>query len=268
MALLEVTGLTVRYRGVVALDNVSLSVGRGEVVGLIGPNGAGKTTLFNVVSGLVPAGAGEVRLDGVDITRASADRRARLGLGRTFQSPQLLSRLSVLDNLLLGCQSRMRGGMLSDGLRLPASYRDDVRARREAEEIADDVGLGMHLHRAVGDLPLGMRRLVEVGRALCGRPRLLLLDEAASGIGRDRGGELAGFFRTLRDRFDLAMLVVEHDLEFVMGLCDFVYVLDFGRLIARGTPEQVRNDPAVAAAYLGREAPSGTSQEVTGAAVG
>jgi len=253
MALLEVHGVCVRFRGLVALDGVSLSVARGEVVGLIGPNGAGKTTLFNAVSGLQGVDGGRMLVDGQDVTRASADRRARLGLGRTFQTPQLISRLSAYDNILLGCQARMTNGLFSDGLRLPSSYRNEMRARREVDDVVDFLGLGEHVHRGVGELPLGVRRLVEIGRALCTRPRLLLLDEAASGIGRDESGQLQDLFSRIRDRYQLSMLVVEHDVEFVLGLCDYVYVLDFGRVIARGTPDVVRSDPAVVAAYLGEE---------------
>jgi branched-chain amino acid transport system ATP-binding protein len=253
MALLEAHGLTVRFRGLVALDGVSLSVSRSEMVGLIGPNGAGKTTLFNAVSGLQHLDGGRLQFDGSDVTTHPADRRARLGIGRTFQSPQLVTRLSAYDNVLLGCQARMRNGLFADGLRLPASYQNEVRARRDVDEVVDFLGLGEHVHRAVGELPLGVRRLVEIARALCTRPRLLLLDEAASGIGRDESGQLQELFGRVRRQFDLSMLVVEHDVDFVLGLCDYVYVLDFGRLIARGTPEVVRNHHAVISAYLGEQ---------------
>jgi branched-chain amino acid transport system ATP-binding protein len=253
MALLEVHGVRVRFRGLVALDGVSLSVSRGEIVGLIGPNGAGKTTLFNAVSGLQSVDGGRMAFDGVDITRASADRRARMGLGRTFQTPQLITRLSAYDNILLGCQARMTNGVFADGLRLPSSYHNEMRARREVDDVVGFLGLGEHVHRSVGELPLGVRRLVEIARALCTRPRLLLLDEAASGIGRDESGQLQDLFARIRRAYDLSMLVVEHDVDFVLGLCDYAYVLDFGRLIARGTPDVVRTHPDVIAAYLGEE---------------
>jgi ABC-type branched-subunit amino acid transport system ATPase component len=253
MAELEVEGVTVRFKGLLALDDVSLSVSRGEVVGLIGPNGAGKTTLFNTVTGLQACDAGMVRFDGHDLAPMSADRRARLGIARTFQTVQLLSKLSTYDNILLGCQARMRTGLFSDGLRLPTSWRDEVLARREVDQVIDFLGLGEYAHRGVGELPLGTRRLVEIARALCTRPRLVLLDEAASGIGRDETGDLQALFRRIRDEYSLSMLVVEHDVDFVLGLCDYVYVLDFGRLICRGTPQTVRTDPKVVAAYLGAE---------------
>ena len=253
MALLEVHGLCVRYRGLVALDGVSLSVSRGEVVGLIGPNGAGKTTLFNAVTGLQRADGGRIRFEAQDVTGAAADRRARLGIGRTFQTPQLINGLSAYDNILLGCQARMSNGLFADGLRLPSSYRNETLARREVDELVEVLGLGDHAHHGVGALPLGVRRLVEIARALASRPKLLLLDEAASGIGAGESGRLRDLFSRIRRAFDLSMLLVEHDVDFVLGLCDYVYVLDFGRLIARGTPEVVRNDPAVVAAYLGDE---------------
>ena len=253
MAQLEVSATTVRFRGLVALDDVSLSVSKSEVVGLIGPNGAGKTTLFNCITGMQALNAGRVVFEGRDITRLLADRRARLGIGRTFQTVQLLTRLSTYDNILLGCQARMRSGLLSDGLRLPVSFRDEMRARHEVDDVVDFLRLGEYAHRGVGELPLGMRRLVEIARALCMRPKLLLLDEAASGIGRDEAGELQGLFRRIRDAYDLSMLVVEHDVDFVLGLCDYVYVLDFGRMIARGVPQVVRSNPEVITAYLGAD---------------
>ena len=253
MPQLEVHDVCVRFHGLVALDRVSLSVSRGEVVGLIGPNGAGKTTLFNAITGLQRVDAGGVVFEGEDLTRSGADRRARLGIGRTFQTAQLISRLSAYDNILLGCQARMGNGLVADGLRLPSSYRNEVLARREVDEVVDFLGLGEHAHRGVGELPLGVRRLVEIARALCTRPRLLLLDEAASGIGREESGALRELFLRIRDRHELSILIIEHDVEFVLGLCDYVYVLDFGRMIARGTPAVVRSHPDVIAAYLGEE---------------
>jgi ABC-type branched-subunit amino acid transport system ATPase component len=254
MALLEVRGVAVRFRGLVALDGVSLSVSRGEVVGLIGPNGAGKTTLFNTITGLQRADTGGITFDGREVIALSADRRSRLGIGRTFQTPQLIARLSVYDNILLGCQARMRNGVFADGLRLPSSHRNEALARREVDDVVAELGLGEHVHRGVGELPLGVRRLVEIARALCTRPKLLLLDEAASGIGREESWHLLELFAGIRREHDLSMLVVEHDVDFVLSLCDFVYVLDFGRMIARGTPDVVRSNPEVIAAYLGEEA--------------
>jgi branched-chain amino acid transport system ATP-binding protein len=253
MAQLEVEGVSVRFRGLVALDDVSLSVSRGEVVGLIGPNGAGKTTLFNTITGMQACDGGAVRFEGQDLFRTSADRRSRMGIARTFQTVQLLTKLSTYDNILLGCQARMRSGLFSDGLRLPISWRDETLARREVDAVVEFLGLGEYAHRGVGELPLGSRRLVEIARAVCTRPKLLLLDEAASGIGRDETGELQALFRRIRDEYQLSMLVVEHDVEFVLGLCDYVYVLDFGRLIARGSPQAVRTNPQVITAYLGAD---------------
>ena len=253
MSQLEVRDVTVRFQGLVALDTVSLSVSRGETVGLIGPNGAGKTTLFNAITGFQALTAGRVFLDDRDITPLRPDTRARLGIGRTFQTVQLISRLTTYDNILLGCQARMGNGLFSDGLRLPRSFRNEVLARREVDELIAFLGLEPYADRGVSELPLGVRRLVEIARALCLRPRLLLLDEAASGIGRDETGALQALFRRIRDTYAVSMLVVEHDVDFVMGLCDYVYVLDFGRLIARGVPDAVRRNQKVISAYLGEE---------------
>ena len=251
MALLEVRGLRVRRGGVSVLDGVSLSAGAGEVVGLIGPNGAGKTTLFDTVCGYAPDATGSIVLDGRELLGLGADHRSRLGVGRTFQTPRPAPSLSVGESLLAGCQSRMRTGIVADALRLPRSGRQEQLAREEVERMAGLVGITSLLSRPVAGQPLGVLRLVELARALCGQPRILLLDEAVSGIARDHAERLRGLVRRVVDATGVAVVVVEHDVEFVLGVCDFVYVLDAGRLIARGRPEGIRTDPAVVSAYLG-----------------
>ena len=253
MALLEVRGLRVRRRGALVLDSVSLSVGRGEIVGLIGPNGAGKTTLFDAVGGLVEVASGSVRLADREISAMSADRRARLGIGRTFQTPRLAPSMTVGESLLAGCQARLSTGIVADSLRLPWSTREERLARAEVERVAALVGVGDILAEPMGGQPLGMLRLVEIARALCGLPRVLMLDEAVSGMARDAASELCALVRRIGRVTGAGILVVEHDVEFVLELCDVVYVLDAGRLIARGSPRRVREDPAVIAAHLGDE---------------
>jgi branched-chain amino acid transport system ATP-binding protein len=267
MALLEVRGLRVRRRGALVLDSVSLSVGRGEIVGLIGPNGAGKTTLFDAVGGLVEVEGGSVTLDGREIGASSADRRARMGIGRTFQTPRLAPSMSVGESLLGGCQARLRTGIVADSLRLPWSTREERLARAEVERIARLVGVEEILGEPVAGQPLGVLRLVEIARALCGLPRVLLLDEAVSGMAREAASGLCSLIRRIGRATGAGILVVEHDVEFVLELCDAVYVLDAGRLIARGSPQRVRDDPAVIAAYLGEETPA-RSEEAGVAAVG
>ena len=250
-ALLEVHGVGLAYGSHRAVDGVSLAASRGEIVGLIGPNGAGKTTLLDLVAGELLPDQGRIELDGRDVTRLPAHRRARLGIGRTFQAADLVNALVVRDNLMLGCQARQRTSLLEDGLRVGRSHAAEVRAAREVERVLEDVGIGSDANRAVAGLPLGRRRLVEIARALCAAPRVLLLDEAASGMSGDDLAALARLLRRVTADQGLAVLLVEHDVEFVFAVCDFVYVMAAGRLIARGAPDAVRRHPDVVAAYTG-----------------
>ena len=232
MALLEGRDVTVRYAGLVAADRVSFSVEIGEMVGLIGPNGAGKTTLLDALSGFVRP-QGHVLIDGRDVTGWEPEKRTSLGMARTFQRLELFATMTVHDNLLIAAEANFAEVEFILNL-LGRSRRgrgDDL-----AWRVVDRLGLGPVATRLAGEVPLGIGRLVEIGRALCTEPRILLLDEPTSGL--DDG---------------LGVLLVEHDLNLVMGLCDRVAVMDFGRLIAQGTPEQVQRDPAVRAAYFGEE---------------
>jgi ABC-type branched-subunit amino acid transport system ATPase component len=250
-ALLEVHGVGVDYGLHVAVDCVSLSASRGEIVGLIGPNGAGKTTLLDIVAGENLPNRGRIDLDGRDITALPAWRRARLGVGRTFQSVDLVGSLTVQDNLMLGCQARQRTSLLEDGLRIGRSRRAEALAAKEVARVLDMVSMRSDAQRQVGALPLGRRRLVEIARALCMAPRLLLLDEAGSGMSVDDLATLAALLRRLTKEEGLAVVLVEHDVDFVLDVCDFVYVMAAARLIARGTPEAVRVHPDVIRAYTG-----------------
>jgi branched-chain amino acid transport system ATP-binding protein len=250
-ALLEVHGVGVDYGTHIAVDGVSLAASRGEIVGLIGPNGAGKTTLLDVVAGENLPSRGRIELDGRDITRLPAWRRARLGVGRTFQAADLVGSLTVHDNLMLGCQARQRTSLLEDGLRIGRSRHAEALAAGEVDRVLGMVGIRSDGPRQVGTLPLGRRRLVEIARALCALPRLLLLDEAGSGMSSDDLATLAALARRLTADMGLAVVLVEHDVDFVFDVCDFVYVMAAGRLIARGTPDAVRRNPAVISAYTG-----------------
>ncbi|GGX96191.1 ABC transporter ATP-binding protein [Streptomyces fructofermentans] len=249
---LRAEGIGVRFGGVRALDDVGITLCAGEVRGLIGPNGAGKTTLFDVLSGIRRPDAGSVRLDGVDVTRHSPVRRARHGMRRTFQRQQLFGQLTVADNLLVAQEWRGGGGGLAaDLLALPAR-RSYERARRErAGKVLADFGLDGRGDAAAGTLPVGRARMAELARAVADPPRVLLLDEPASGTTDDERRRLASAVRRLAEDEGCAVLLVEHDVAFVMELCSRVLVLDLGRVLAEGTPAEVRADRRVRDAYLG-----------------
>jgi len=232
---LEVREVTVRFGGNVALDGVSLSAAPGLVTGLIGPNGAGKTTLFNVITGLLPPSGGSVLIDGTNLARVRPSSRARLGMARTFQRLELFTLLSVRENIRVAVDIRKTGGSS------PAEFVDEIIERVGLTDVAD---------ARVGSLSTGRARLVELGRALATRPKVLLLDEPASG--QDEG-ETEAFGRLLRElaHEGIAVVLVEHDMQLVMQVCDMIHVLDFGRIIAVGTAADIQRDEAVLAAYLG-----------------
>jgi len=251
MALLEIERVTVRFGGVQALDAVDLRLNRGEILGLIGPNGAGKTTLFNCVTGVVRPDDGRIRYDGRDITHLKPHRRARLGIARTFQNLQLFSRLTVLENLMVPIDAFSRRGMLADALKLPVARYEERRAAEHACALLHFLGILDRAEALAGDLPVGLQRRLELGRALALRPALLLLDEPAAGLDGHETAELAVLLSRIRERFALSMLLVDHDMALVMQVCDHIYVLDFGELIAGGSPQQIRENPEVIRAYLG-----------------
>jgi len=252
---LEAHEVSQRFGGLRALDRVSLRVPEGSIVGLIGPNGAGKTTLFDCITGVRPPAEGRVHLFGRVVTEWPAHRRAALGVGRTFQRLELFGSLTVEENVVVAAEAEFgHGGALSDLLALPESVRTREDARDIAASTLELLGLEPHRDEPAGSLPIGLARRVELGRALARYPRLLLLDEPSSGLSAGESASLAELLRGLRDERGTSMLVVEHDMAFVMNLCDHMYVLDFGRLLADGTPDAIRRDPAVRAAYLGEEA--------------
>jgi ABC-type branched-subunit amino acid transport system ATPase component len=247
---LAVDAVSVRFGGLVAVDDATLIAPQGQITGLIGPNGAGKTTTFNVCSGLTRPSAGHVRLFGDDVTSLSPSARANRGLGRTFQRMELFESLSVLDNVALGREARLAGG---NPLRQVVGRRAD---RSQALAAGDSAllrcGITDLAARRPGELSTGQRRLVELARVIAGDFRLLLLDEPSSGLDR---GETKRFGEILRDLVadGLGILVVEHDMSLVLSICDYVYVLDFGKMIFEGTPSEVATSDVVRAAYLGSE---------------
>lgn len=254
-AVLELIDVGVRFGGISALDGVSLSVAPGEIVGLIGANGAGKTTLFDVISGVRPPNLGRVHLHGADVTGWSQHRRARAGLRRTFQRVQVFGWLTVEENLLVASEWRGGGGgVLADLLGSPTRRRREHERRRRTEQVLGSCGLEAVSDVQASGLPIGTARLVELGRALVDEPSLLLLDEPASGLDHTESDRFAQVVRSVRDRTGTAVLLVEHDVGFVMEHCDRIVVLHLGQVLAEGTPEEIRADPAVRDAYLGTPA--------------
>ncbi len=251
MPVLELRDVSVRFGGAQAVDGVSLSVFAGEIVGLIGPNGAGKTVTFNVLSGLQPASTGRVFLGGEDVTTASAHVRARNGLARTFQVVQLFAGMSVRENVMVAAHRFTRAGLVTDAVGLPGRARALARAGERADAVLSFVGLSGLADADAASLPVGQARLVELARALSLRPKVLLLDEPASGLDPDETAAFVGLLARVRALLGCSILLVEHDMDVVMPLCDHLVVLDFGRVLAAGSPADVRADPAVQAAYLG-----------------
>ena len=247
-AILEIEGLTRRFGGLTAVDNLSFSVAAGEIHGLIGPNGAGKTTTFNVISGFYAPTSGQIRFDGQEIGGLAPDDIAALGLVRTFQQTTLFKELSVLDNLLIGAHLRISPGLFS--AILGQRQAPEEQAREAAHEQLAFFGLVDRQDELASTLPHGLQRALGMAVALMAEPRFLLLDEPFTGMNTEETRDIMGLIRRVRDR-GITLLLVEHDMQAVMGLCDRITVLNFGRLLAEGMPNEIRTDPAVIEAYLG-----------------
>jgi branched-chain amino acid transport system ATP-binding protein len=254
-SVLEVNDVSVRFGGLTALNAVSFTVAPGEVVGVIGPNGAGKTTLLNVLCGFIRPDEGEVLIDGRRQRDLRPHRLARLGIARTLQGVGLFEGLSAIENVMVGANCRATAGFCSAILGLPRSDRDERRLRQEAGQALDRVGAGKVADARPRELPFGMRKRIALARALAARPKLLLLDEPASGLAEDELDELGKLLRELAA--ETSLVIVEHHMDLMMSVCDSLVVLDFGKVISRGSPQEVQADPAVTAAYLGTSGSEG-----------
>jgi branched-chain amino acid transport system ATP-binding protein len=251
-AVFAVSGIGVRFGGLVALDDVSFSVDRGQVRGVIGPNGAGKTTLFNVCCGFVRPDNGTVLRHGRPVHGLRPHKLAGMGIARTLQGVGLFAGLTVLENVMIGAERHARAGFVSTLFALARSDRDERALRERAGAALAELGVEGHAGRYPGSLPYPVQKRVSLARALAAEPDLLLLDEPASGLGADEMAELGELIRTLTGR--MSVVLVEHHMDLVMSVCDRITVLDFGKVVADGTPDEVRDDPAVIDAYLGEEA--------------
>lgn len=251
---LEIRDVSIRFGGLQALDGVDIDVGEWEIVGLIGPNGAGKTTFFNCLMNIYKPDRGKVVYRGKDVTRVPTHKKAAMGLGRTWQNLGVIRSLSIMENVITAQHTHVRYGALSGMVGAPRTFGEESDLRANAQEILDFLGLLPVANDIVGDLPYGTQKMCDLAMALATDPDVLLLDEPSSGMGPDEAHQLGETLRFLRDSLNLTILMIEHHVPLVVGLCDYVYVLNFGKLLAKGEPKEIQKHPDVIAAYLGGEA--------------
>lgn len=241
------------FGGLTALRNISFDVKQGDIKALIGPNGAGKTTLLNVVSGVHQPDKGEVLFSGAKIVHLAPSKIARKGMSRTFQHVELFGNMNVLENVMIGRYPKTKAGFFSSGFRLPAVMREEKEIQRKSEEILEYINLGNRKDEIASNLPIGEQRILEIGRALATEPRLVLLDEPAAGLNIKETRDLGEIIKKIRDELKITVVLVEHDMDLVMRISDSITVLNFGEVIAEGTPIEIQRNPEVIVAYLGEE---------------
>jgi branched-chain amino acid transport system ATP-binding protein len=253
VGILKVDKVTIKFGGLTAVSDFSLNLKEGEIVGLIGPNGAGKTTAFNAITGIYTPTSGSIIFQDHDITRLLPDKITKLGVARTFQNIRLFENMSVFENVLVGHHLRIKSSFIDATLRTPRYSKEESMMRAQTFELLEKVNLTEYMDEKASSLPYGQQRHLEIARALATRPKLLLLDEPAAGMNPKESEDLMGFLKQIREKFNLTILLIEHHMQVVMGICERILVLDHGITIAEGTPDEVQNNERVIEAYLGVE---------------